>query len=148
MDAEHLPACGAYALPFASNACHLTPRHETSGEGAVGAMGGETMSARTDVLADGPHRLLIETLGEGFRQGIWGVYDDTLAVARPWGFAPGAVQTPVWIWQGDADTAALAQELAGKLPHCSFTLLPGEGHFLLFTHRRAMLQMLVQASAQ
>jgi hypothetical protein len=58
------------------------------------------------------------------------VYDDALAVARPWGFAPGAVQTPVWIWQGDADTSvlpALAQELAGQLPHCSFTLLPGEG---------------------
>jgi pimeloyl-ACP methyl ester carboxylesterase len=95
-------------------------------------------------------RLLIETLGEGFRHGIWGVYDDTLAVARPWGFAPGAVQTPVWIWQGDADTSvlpALAQELAGKLPHCTFTLLPGEGHFLLFTHWRAMLQTLVRASA-
>ena len=95
-------------------------------------------------------RLLIETAGEGFRQGIWGVYDDTLAVARPWGFEPGAVQTPVWIWQGDADTSvlpALAQELAGKLPHCSFSLLPGEGHFLLFTHWRAMLQTLVRASA-
>jgi pimeloyl-ACP methyl ester carboxylesterase len=95
-------------------------------------------------------RLLIETIGEGFRQGIWGVYDDTLAVAYPWGFEPGAVQTPVWIWQGDADTSvlpALAQELARKLPHCSFSLLPGEGHFLLFTHWREMLQTLVRASA-
>jgi pimeloyl-ACP methyl ester carboxylesterase len=95
-------------------------------------------------------RLLIETVGEGFRQGIWGVYDDTLAVARPWGFEPGAVQTPVWIWQGDADTSvlpALAQELAGKLPHCNFTLLPGEGHFLLFTHWREMLQTMVRATA-
>lgn len=103
------------------------------------------------ILADpAVRRLLIETAGEGFRQGIWGVYDDTLAVARPWGFEPGAVQTPVWIWQGDADTSvlpALAQELAGKLPHCSFSLLPGEGHFLLFAHWREMLQTLVRSTA-
>lgn len=95
-------------------------------------------------------QLLIETVGEGFRQGIWGVYDDTLAVARPWGFEPDAVRTPVWIWQGDADTTvlpALAQELADKLPHCTFALLPGEGHFLLFAHWREMLQTLVQSTA-
>jgi len=96
-------------------------------------------------------RLLIETIGEGFRQGIWGVYDDTLAVAHPWGFEAGAVQTPVWIWQGDADTSvlpALAQELADRLSHCSFSLLPGEGHFLLFTHWRELLQTLARASAR
>jgi hypothetical protein len=57
MDAEHLPSCGAMAQPFASNARHRTLRHETSGEGAAGAMGRPTMSARTDVLADGPQRL-------------------------------------------------------------------------------------------
>jgi pimeloyl-ACP methyl ester carboxylesterase len=95
-------------------------------------------------------KLLMETLGEGFRQGIWGVYDDTFAVARPWGFEPRAVQTPVWIWQGDADTTvlpALAQELAGQLPHCTFALLPGEGHFLLFAHWREMLQTLIRSAA-
>jgi pimeloyl-ACP methyl ester carboxylesterase len=102
-------------------------------------------------LADPAVRqLLIETVGEGFRQGVWGVYDDTLAVARPWGFEPSAGRTPVWIWQGDADTTvlpALAQELAGKLSHCTFALLPGEGHFLLFAHWREMLQTLVRSTA-
>jgi pimeloyl-ACP methyl ester carboxylesterase len=93
-------------------------------------------------------RLLIETAGEGFRQGIWGVYDDTLAVAYPWGFEPSAVRTPTWIWQGDADTTvlpALAQELAVTLPECVFSLLPDEGHFLVFTHWREILQTLAEA---
>src|SRR5262249_47371270 len=85
-------------------------------------------------LADPAVRqLLIETVGEGFRQGIWGMYDDTLAVSRPWGFEPSAVQTPVWIWQGDADTTVqppLAHELAGKLPTSNFSLRAGEGPFL------------------
>jgi pimeloyl-ACP methyl ester carboxylesterase len=102
-------------------------------------------------LADPAVRqLLFETIGEGFRQGIWGVYDDTLAVARPWGFDPSAVRTQVWIWQGDADTTvlpALAQELAGQLQQCTFALLPGEGHFLLFAHWREMLQTLVRSTA-
>lgn len=102
-------------------------------------------------LADPAVRqLLIETLGEGFRQGIWGVYDDTLAVARPWGFEPRWVETPAWIWQGDAVTTAppaLARELADTLPQCSFSLLPGEGHLLPFTHWREMLQTPVRAAA-
>ena len=93
-------------------------------------------------------RRLIETAGEAFRQGVGGVYDDTLAVARPWGFLPDAVETPAWLWQGDADTSvlpALAEELARKLPHCRAIVLHGEGHFLLFTQWRTMLQTLAQA---
>ncbi len=56
----------------------------------------------------------------------------------------------MWIWQGDADTTAppaLARELADKVPQCSFSLLPGEGHFLAFTHWREILQTLVRAAA-
>lgn len=90
-------------------------------------------------------QMLIETSSEAFRSGVDGVYEDTLAVARPWGFAPEAIETPVWLWQGDTDTSvlpALAEELAHKLPHCQMTLLPGEGHFLLFTHWHTILQTL------
>jgi pimeloyl-ACP methyl ester carboxylesterase len=93
-------------------------------------------------------RTLVETAGEAFRQGTGGVYDDTLAVAHPWGFLPDAVETPAWLWQGDTDTSvlpALAEELAGKLPHCQAIVLPGEGHFLLFTHWRMMLHTLAQS---
>ena len=92
-------------------------------------------------------RMLIETAGEAFRQGVGGVYDDILAVACPWGFLPEAVATPVWLWQGDADTSvlpALAEELARKLPQCQANVLPGEGHFLLFTHWRMLLHTLAQ----
>jgi pimeloyl-ACP methyl ester carboxylesterase len=91
--------------------------------------------------------MLRETLGEAFRGGVGGVFDDTLAVARPWGFAPEAITIPTWVWQGDADTTVLpelAEELARKLPQCQVTRLSGEGHFLVFTHWRTMLQTLAQ----
>src|SRR5215469_16008525 len=91
--------------------------------------------------------MLRETAGEAFRQGVGGVYDDTLVVARPWGFLPDAVETPAWLWQGDTDTSVLpvlAEELASKLPQCRAIVLPGEGHFLLFTHWRMLLHTLAQ----
>jgi pimeloyl-ACP methyl ester carboxylesterase len=94
------------------------------------------------------HQLLVDTAGEPFRTGTVGVYEDTLAVAHPWGFALEDVATPVWIWHGDADTTvlpALATELAQRLPHAQFTLLPEEGHFLIFTHWHTILETLVQA---
>ena len=54
MDAEGVLSGRVYALPLASNARHLAPGHETSDEGAAGAMGRQTMPARTEVLAEGP----------------------------------------------------------------------------------------------
>jgi pimeloyl-ACP methyl ester carboxylesterase len=92
-------------------------------------------------------RMLLETASEPFRSGTGGLYDDTLAVARPWGFAPEGIETPVWLWQGDADASvlpALADELAQKLPHCHASVLPEEGHFLVFTHWQSILQTLAQ----
>jgi pimeloyl-ACP methyl ester carboxylesterase len=67
---------------------------------------------------------------------------------HPWGFTPGAIAIPSWIWQGDADTSVLptlADELAQKLQQSQMTLFPGEGHFLLFTHWPQMLQTLALA---
>jgi pimeloyl-ACP methyl ester carboxylesterase len=93
-------------------------------------------------------RTFIDTIGEAFRRGIRGVYEDTLVVARPWGFAPETIVTPTWIWQGDADTSvlpALADELAEKLPNCHASSFAGEGHFVVFTHWQAIVQTLALA---
>lgn len=93
-------------------------------------------------------RMLIDTIGEAFRRGILGVYEDTLVVARPWGFAPETIATPTWIWQGDADTSvlpALADELAKKLPNCHASSFAGEGYFMVFTHWQAIVQTLTLA---
>jgi pimeloyl-ACP methyl ester carboxylesterase len=90
---------------------------------------------------------LIDTFAEPFRNGTGGVVDDTLAVARLWGFEPEIVGTPVWMWQGDADTTvlpALAEELRRALPQSQMTLLPDEGHFTLFTHWREILETLAK----
>jgi pimeloyl-ACP methyl ester carboxylesterase len=114
-------------------------------EDALGALPTRDQATLTDPLL---RRMLIETASEPFRRGTGGVYDDTLAVARPWGFAPEAIETPTWLWQGDADTSvlpALADELAQKLPHCHATRFSEEGHFLVFTHWQTILQTLALA---
>ncbi|MGO8950737.1 MAG: alpha/beta fold hydrolase [Ktedonobacterales bacterium] len=93
-------------------------------------------------------RMLIDTAGEAFRLGVRGVYEDTLVVARPWGFAPETISTPTWIWQGNADTTvlpALADELAEKLANCRATSFSGEGHFVVFTHWQAIMRTLALA---
>jgi pimeloyl-ACP methyl ester carboxylesterase len=99
-------------------------------------------------LADPLMRCMLkETLGEAFRGGVGGVYDDTLAVARPGGFAPKDITAPAWLWQRDADTTVLpelAVELARNLPQCQVTRLSGEGHFLVFTHWLTILHRLAQ----
>jgi pimeloyl-ACP methyl ester carboxylesterase len=95
------------------------------------------------VLADPAiHRMLVGTLNEAFRQGTAGLADDAVACARPWGFDPGAVTVPTYLWHGTADRTiplAWARHLASRLPNCQPTWLPDEGHFMLFTHWSAIL---------
>ena len=114
-------------------------------EGALAELPARDQATLADPVL---RRWLIETASEPFRAGIGGVYEDTLVVARPWGFAPETIETPAWVWQGEADTSvlpALGEELAQELRHCSLIRLPGEGHFLVFTHWQTILQTLALA---
>jgi len=91
-------------------------------------------------------RRLDDTLAEPYRQGVGGVGDDVLAVARPWGFEPAEITATVGLWQGKADVSglpALGRELAAALPRCTARYLPGEGHFLV--HWREILATLAEA---
>jgi pimeloyl-ACP methyl ester carboxylesterase len=65
--------------------------------------------------------------------GIWGWFDDDVAIWGEWGFDLDAVTAPVTVWHGEDDRMVpashgecLARELAADL-----RLLPGEGHLSL-----------------
>ncbi|MFI5039393.1 MAG: alpha/beta fold hydrolase [Solirubrobacterales bacterium] len=67
-------------------------------------------------------------------RGIWGWFDDDLAILHDWGFPLDAIDRPVTIWQGGQDRMVpfdhgrwLADHVAGAKPQ----LLPDEGHLSL-----------------
>jgi len=56
---------------------------------------------------------------------------------QPWGFSLGDLQTPVQLWQGDADELVppvWADRLAAAIPHAQLTVVPGASHFLWYDH--------------
>ncbi len=74
---------------------------------------------------------LVAQINEGLRHGVDGWVDDDLALTSPWGFSLDSVETPVALWQGDADLMvpfAHGQWLAAALPRVDANLLTGEGH--------------------
>jgi pimeloyl-ACP methyl ester carboxylesterase len=71
---------------------------------------------------------------DSLRTGIWGWFDDDLALLGVWGFDLDAIATPVTIWQGREDRFVppahgewLAANVAGARAH----LLDGHGHLSL-----------------
>jgi pimeloyl-ACP methyl ester carboxylesterase len=75
-----------------------------------------------------------------------GMVEEYRAWVRPWGFAPGEIQGPVTLWQGDQDTLvppAWAERLADELPHGHLKKVAGAGHFLGYSHTARVLKGLV-----
>jgi pimeloyl-ACP methyl ester carboxylesterase len=69
-----------------------------------------------------------------------------IIVTRPWGFRLEDIQTEVHIWHGDEDWStpvAMAQAMADAILNSRLTILPGEGHFLLFRHWDKILKDLL-----
>ena len=74
---------------------------------------------------------LVAQLAEALREGVDGWVDDDLAFITPWGFSPAAIESPVTLWQGDADLMvpfAHGIWLAETIPGVDANLLSGEGH--------------------
>jgi pimeloyl-ACP methyl ester carboxylesterase len=94
---------------------------------------------RERIIAAGP---------EAFRQGIGGVVQEAHLCTQPWGFDPGAIEPPVYIWHGDQDSnvpVAMARHLAGQIPGSSLTIYPGEGHLIVPRHWAEILATLLAA---
>ncbi|HET7036395.1 MAG TPA: alpha/beta hydrolase [Thermomicrobiaceae bacterium] len=104
------------------------------------------LADREVVERPGMRTMLVANLLAAWRQGSDGLYQDTLAVARPWGFQPGEVGPPVHLWQGEDDAEvlpAMAHELVAALPDCRASFCMGEGHLVIYIHWAEMLSALV-----
>jgi pimeloyl-ACP methyl ester carboxylesterase len=67
-----------------------------------------------------------------------GWIDDDLAFARDWGFDPGELTVPTYVWQGSADLMVPfhhAEWLAGNIPDAVPHFLDGEGHLSVLVGR-------------
>jgi pimeloyl-ACP methyl ester carboxylesterase len=90
------------------------------------------------VLATAEARaVVIAMTAEALRSGVDGAVSDLALYARAWPLAPEAVTCPTALWQGTSDAivpAALAFDLATRIPGCLSHELPGQGHFWVLEH--------------
>jgi pimeloyl-ACP methyl ester carboxylesterase len=100
---------------------------------------------REVVLGLGPPREVMALFTQAFLRGSYGVVADYAAIARPWGFEVGAIETPMAIFHGDADTMVPlrhGQELAQRVPSAELTVWPGAGHLGTITYVEDVLDAL------
>jgi pimeloyl-ACP methyl ester carboxylesterase len=91
--------------------------------------------------------MLMASYAEATRAGIQGYAWEVRIIARPWGFRLKDIPIEVHLWHGEEDTStplAMARYMAGAIPRCRARFLPGEGHFLLFTHWGEILTTLLE----
>ena len=84
--------------------------------------------------------LFVESLAQGFAEGYWGFHDDDRAFLSDWGFDPSAIERPVAVWFGDADTMVPpthGEWLAAHVPGATRRFAPGQGHLSILSARAA-----------
>jgi len=90
--------------------------------------------------------VLTDELGEylkrrnrtGLMPGIEGVWEDSVAMLKPWGFAVDAIQVPVMVWHGRHDWMVPFQHgkwLTRRLPNAEPRLSDDDGHLTLVQNR-------------
>jgi pimeloyl-ACP methyl ester carboxylesterase len=75
------------------------------------------------------------TFSEAFRQGVGGYAQDTIVQGQPWAFDLRAIEAPVLVVHGAADTlapSAHARHTAELIPDATLRILPDQGHISLF----------------
>ncbi|MGZ5968217.1 MAG: alpha/beta fold hydrolase, partial [Polyangiales bacterium] len=79
---------------------------------------------------------------EAFAQGADAFVTELLTHARPWDFWPEDVKVPVHLWYGERDHTTppgIGRALARRIPRAELHVLPGEGHFLMWTDLERIL---------
>lgn len=91
--------------------------------------------------------MFAEDLAEAFAQSAAAFTRDLALIASGWGFDLGAVRSPVKLWHGTEDRAipaGAAQAIAARVRGAKLSLLPGEGHFLVFERWPEILAWLLR----
>jgi pimeloyl-ACP methyl ester carboxylesterase len=74
---------------------------------------------------------MVRQTGRSLAAGIWGWFDDDVALVSDWGFELDEVAAPLCIWHGREDQfvpIAHGEWLAGRVPGAKAQLRPGDGH--------------------
>jgi pimeloyl-ACP methyl ester carboxylesterase len=112
-------------------------------ERSLSSMSGSLPPSDRAVLARPEVRdVLLESSVESFRRGSRAAAQELVLYARPWRFRLAEIDMRVHLWCGDADpimTPPMGRYLAGVIPHCRATFLPGEGHLLMVDHMEEVL---------
>lgn len=81
---------------------------------------------------------IAQVMAESFRQGAQGNLEVVVTETRPWGFQVEQLAFErVFLWHGEQDRiapVAPVRLLAQRLPHCTATFYPDEGHFSTMAH--------------
>lgn len=88
-------------------------------------------------------REIVASMAEAFRQGARGYAWDDRLFSRPWGIPLERITISIRLWHGEADVEAppaMAHALVQALPFAQLTLVPGEGHLLLYDHWAEVLR--------
>jgi pimeloyl-ACP methyl ester carboxylesterase len=124
----------AYLRPMAERILAADPR--TMAE----ELGDLISDVDAEALAGGYGPFATELLHDGVRDGIWGWFDDDLALTDAWGFDPEDIAVPVTVWHGGRAHAvpfAHGAWLAARIPGARTELHPEHGHLSLGVARYA-----------
>jgi len=75
-------------------------------------------------------------MGEGLRPGVEGVAQDLRLYCSPWLLRFADIDVPTILWQGSDDPVVppeAAYALARALPNCRLDVIPGAGHYWVFS---------------
>jgi len=91
------------------------------------------------------YSVMLDTWKENLRVDSRGYAQDVQILMNDWGFHLKDIKANVHIWQGEADEntpRSWGQYMAREILHCKHSFIPDEGHFILFTHWKEILQTL------
>jgi pimeloyl-ACP methyl ester carboxylesterase len=118
-----------------------------TGEEVAASLGGLVSAVDQAALTGELAEATAASLRRAGEQGIVGWRDDDLALVRPWGFDPAAIDVPVSVWQGAQDRMvpyAHGTWLAAHIPTARSHLYQDEGHLSLLMQMDRVLDDLLE----
>jgi pimeloyl-ACP methyl ester carboxylesterase len=92
------------------------------------------------------YNTMVDVWKENIRVDSQGYAQDTEILMKDWGFCLRDIKTDVYLWQGEADVnipSAWARYMIKEIPNCKPAIFTDEGHFVLLTHWKEIIQTLI-----